>query len=274
MEQSQEKFLKKQKLLFLILITILLFLFLLFLAFYTFSFFSQRKAFEEQILSFVKNNETTIFSIDEITFFSSTDCKNKASSQTNFTLENLYTYTDIAFFIHNHTSEYCSENTLKSLEIRNVKFTILPSLGSPKLYYKNLNQFTKSDWQEQYPIESNLAFDVTAEETIDFSKPTLYNNYANPITLSYQNENVKTDYTITNTSIPITYNGTLLKRCGISLDSLSCTCSFDLFLVNQKDQKFKTTVSFSIPYEEGESSILDGSITVKKETNFKFYRYE
>ena len=61
------------------------------------------------------------------------------------------------------------------------------------------------------PIDSELSFDTISNETSDFSNPVLYNNCANPITLSYIIENVKTDYTISDTSIPITYNGSLLK---------------------------------------------------------------
>ena len=43
-------------------------------------------------------NKETIFSIDKIIFFSSCDSKNKNTSKTNLTIENLYAYTDIAIF--------------------------------------------------------------------------------------------------------------------------------------------------------------------------------
>ena len=49
----------------------------------------------------------------------------------------------------------------------------------------------------------------------------------------------------------------------------------DLYLEieNNKNQKFKTTVYFDIPYEDTDKSIYDGSIVVEKNTNFNFYRY-
>ena len=101
-----------------------------------------------------------------------------------------------------------------------------------------------------------MNFEITSENTADLSKPVLYNNCANPIVLSYVNDNIKSDYTITDTSIPIVYDGSLLQRCNVSLDSIACTVYFD------------------IPYQDDSSSIYDGSITLRKDVNYNFYRYE
>lgn len=91
--------------------------------------------------------------------------------------------------------------------------------------------------------------------------------------MSYVNEYIKNDYTITDTSNPITYNGSLLKRCQVSLESIACNISFDIYITNNKDENYKCSVYFSIPYEKNGSSIYDGSITIKEPTNFNFYRY-
>ena len=87
---------------------------------------------------------------------------------------------------------------------------------------------------------------------MDLSKPVLYNNCANPITLSYVNQNIKTDYTMTDTQNPITYNGKLLKRCGVSVKAINTSISFDIEIENNKNQKFRTTIYFDIPYESEE----------------------
>lgn len=94
--------------------------------------------------------------------------------------------------------------------------------------------------------------------------------------LSYVNENIKTDYTITDTSNPITYNGSLLKKCGVLLNSIKAAFSFDIYITNNLDQEFKTTAYIDIPLEiESESkSLYDGTITLTKSTNFIFYRYK
>jgi len=77
-------------------------------------------------------------------------------------------------------------------------------------------------------IKDELEFNISQEDQTDLSKPTLYNNCANPITLSYINQNIKTDYTILDTTNPITYNGTLLKRCGVTLSSIKSSISFEI----------------------------------------------
>ena len=55
-------------------------------------------------------------------FFTSCNAKNKTSSNTNFTIENLYQYTDIALFINNNSEENNLENTLKSVKLTNLKY--------------------------------------------------------------------------------------------------------------------------------------------------------
>lgn len=234
----------------------------------------QKKKFENNVISFAENNSKTIFSIDKITFFSSCDTKNNLSTVNNLKIENLYTYTDIAIFINNNSEDLNMENTLKSVEINNIKLIKEPKVGTPNLYYKSINSFAKSTFDENNIIEKNIKFDVTSEDNINLGRPILYNNCANPITLSYINQNIKKDYTIKDIENPITYNGKLLERCGVPLNSLETSISFDIYIENNENQKFKTLVYFNIPYQNEEKSICDGSLTIKKDTNFNFYRYE
>lgn len=255
-------------------IIIILILILIFLLKKSYNNFSHNKEFENSIISFAEKNKETIFKINKIIFFVSSDSKNKSSSATNFTIENLYTYTDIALFIDNSSEENTLENTLKNVKITNIKFTKEPTVGEPKIYYKPINGFAKSEFEENDIIENELEFKITSEDEADLSKPVLYNNCANPITLSYINQNVKTDYTMTDVENPITYNGKLLKRCGVSISSIETSISFDIELENNKNQKFRTTVYFSIPYEYEEKSIYDGNLTIRQDVDFNFYRYE
>ena len=221
-----------------------------------------------------KNNKT-VFEVNKIVLFSNCDAKNKTSSITNFTIENLYQYTDIAIFINNHSlEEKTSENTFKKVSINNIKFNQMPELGEPKLYFKGLNQFATSSLPEENEITEFLDFNITSENEANLDTPTLYNNLANPITLSYVNQNIKTDYTLTDTSIPITYDGSLLKRCNIDLNSINCNLSFDVYITNYLDEEFKTTVFIDIPLNDGEKTIYDGNLTVTKNSNFIFYRYK
>ena len=78
---------------------------------------------------------------------------------------------------------------------------------------------------------------------------------------------------MTDTEKPITYNGKLLERCGVSIQSIETSISFDVEIENNKNEKFKTTVYFKIPYENEQNSIYEGNLKSELETNFNFYRY-
>lgn len=246
-----------------------------------FSKISQKRNFEKQVLEFAKQNEKTIFSINQITLFSSCDAQNKIGNKSNFTIENLYAYTDIAIFINKNAEENNLENTLKNVIIKNISIDTPPQQGQANLYYKNLNQFAKSILPSKtenseanlQPIENELEFTTISNETSDYSKPVLYNNCANPITLSYITQNIKSDYTILDTSTPITYNGSLLKRCAVPIEKIYSQISLEINITNYKDEKFKSKVFITIPYKNENQTIYDGNITIKQNPNFVFYKY-
>lgn len=90
-----------------------------------------KSRFENNVLSFAEKNDKTVFQINKITFFSNCDAKTKTGSASNFTLENLYQYTDLAIFINNPSSQEKSlENTFKKVYINNIKFNKIPELRS------------------------------------------------------------------------------------------------------------------------------------------------
>ncbi len=256
------------------LITIILFIIVFVLCYLLFYKYVLKRNFESTVLDFSSKNEETVFEINKITFFSSCDAKNKSASSTNFTIENLYQYTDIALFITSPNEEKTLKNTLKSAYIDNIEYTKIPTLGTPNLYYKNIYNFAKSDIVDNNLINDRLDFTITSEDEANLDTPTLYNNLANPIVLSYVNSNIKTDYTLTDTSTPITYDGTLLKKCEVLLNSISSSLSFDIHITNNLDEEFKCSVYLDIPLESEEESIYDGSVTLRKDTNFTFYRYK
>ena len=272
-KKSNFKNLDKKKFV-LTIITIILFIIVLILCYLLLYKYVLKRNLENSALDFSDKNQETIFEINNVTFFSSCDAKNKSASSSNFTLENLYQYTDMAFFITSPKEEKNLENTLKSVYIDNIKFTKLPTLGTPSLYYKNIYNFAKSDIIDSNLINNRLDFNISSEDETSLDTPTLYNNLANPIVLSYANNNIKTDYTITNTNSPLTYDGSLLKKCDILLNWIRSSISFDIYITNNLDQEFKCTVFIDIPLESEEESIYDGSVTLNNNTNFVFYRYK
>jgi len=265
---------KKKKIL--TIIVFILFIIVFILAYLLFQKYVIKSNFEKDILPFANKNDKTVFAVNKIVLFSNCDAKNKLGSTTNFTIENLYQFTDMALFINSASAEKKTmENTFKEVSIGKVSYNLMPELGQPKLYFKGLNQFAKSDFPvDTHEITDHFDFTVTAEDQANLDAPILYNNLANPITLSYNNQNIKTDYTLTDTTTPITYDGSLLRRCQVDLNSIACKLSFDIYITNNLDEKFKTTVFIDIPLEVEGKSILDGNLNMTQDTNFIFYRYQ
>ena len=266
------KNIKKVKII-LTIITVILICIVIFLAFLVFQKYILKKNFENDILSFADKNQSTIFTVDSITLFSSADAGYKTNTANNFTIQNLYQYTDIALFIKNTSDEDTLENTLKKVRIENIQFSNIPKLGKPNLYFKSINDFAKSNITEGNKITDSFEFTISSSDEADLNTPTLYNNLANPLTFSYVNSNIKSDYTITDVLSPITYDGSLLQKCNINLEDISCTLSFDIHITNNLDEEFKTTVSIDIPLSSEDKTIFDGNLTMKQDTNYTFYRY-
>lgn len=263
---------KKKKTL--ITIILILFVIVLILAFMVFSKFVLKANFEKSILPFANKNQDVIFNIKQIVFFSNCDAKNKNISTSHYTLENIYQYTDMAFFIDSFQEEKTAKNTLKSVSVENINFSTPPKLGEPSLYFKSINNFAKSELNDENKISDKLDFTISSQDEANLDTSILYNNLANPITLSYINSNIKTDYTITDTSNAITYDGTLLPKCNVSLEDINCNFSFDILITNNLDEKYKCTVFVDVPLTNDENSIMNGSVTVKDDVNLSFYRYE
>ena len=79
--------LKYKKLLIPIIILIVLAISLvIFIVFNYLPIFYSKNNFENDVLAFANKNSKTVFSIDEITLFSSCDVKNKLSGKSSFTV--------------------------------------------------------------------------------------------------------------------------------------------------------------------------------------------
>lgn len=234
---------------------------------------SSKSSLEDPSLEFAKENANTIFSIDKIIYFSSAHANTSINSNSSFTISNLYQYTDIAIFINNHSDgNYTLENTLKSLSIKDIEYSLKPSTGNPNLYYKNLNKFATSEYDENNKINSDFSFNITSEDEIDYQSPTLYNNCANPIILSYVNSNIKQDYTLNESILNISYDGSLLKHTNVTLNSIACRISMVINITNNLDETFRCPISLEIPLSTESSTIYDGTLTLKASTNYNFIR--
>ena len=224
-------------------------------------------------LNFENNNKESIFSIDKIKYFSNCNADITTNHNSSFTISNLYQYTDIAIFINNHSNgNYNASNTLKSVELFDITFTTPPTQGIPNLYYKSINDFATSNFDTNNIIENSILFETTSQDEIDYSKPILYNNCANPITLCYVNSNIKDTYTLEENISNISHNGILLKECNVTLGSIESQISLKIKITNSNNETYICPIKLNIPLSTASSSIFDGSITFEDSTNYIFIR--
>lgn len=264
---------KKKKILILS-IFILLFIILIMLSSTVLGMFINKYVCESSYLDFANKNEKTIFSINKCVFFSNCNAQIKTSSTNNFTIDNLYHFTDIALFINNNSNENTLENTLKSVKINNLQYSTTPSIGKQSIFYKNINSFAENTIPSDNAFEDEIVFDISQNDKENLNTPTLYNNCANPIVISYINNDLKSDYAIADSSNSITNDSSLLKKCGILLNSLNAKFSFDIYITNNLDQEFKCTVYLEPPIENNGKSLYDGAITLTQNTHYNFFRYK
>lgn len=263
---------KKKYIFYVVLILLILLLF--FLSFLSIKSITQKSKITKAMQNALNVDLSSPFSVNKIVYFSSANAKSEINANSSFTIQDLCQYTDIAIFINNNADDgnFNAKNTLKSVSISNVSFNLKPSIGTPSLYFKNINDFASTNFDESKKIENNLDFEVSSEDEIDYSKPILYNNCANPITLCYVNSGLKSGYTLTDNMSHISYDGTLLKRCGITLNSIACKLSFVINITNNLDEEYACPFILNIPLSTENSTVYDGSLILNNNVNYNFIK--
>ena len=260
-----------------IIITIALLILCVVTSIYIIGIYSVNEKFANYVDELSRLNTKTVFSIDRIYLYSSADATSNETTKPVWDL-NLFQFTDIALFINNRSENGVTyENTIKQLAIDNVNFNGVKT-GKQSLYYKNVNDFAKLTNLEENKINDSLEFDIINSGSADYSKPTIYSNCQNPITLEYINTEMEENTIITDISTPLTYDGSLLKKGGILLSQIGGTISFTITIINNYNYKYVATVYIDIPLEDSSTgaSIYDGKIIKNIEnTNLvKFIRIE
>lgn len=262
----------KKKYIFFILI-ILLIILLSFLGYISLKTFLPKSHSTAYVKNVLKTDLTSPFSVNKIKYFSSANATSEINANSSFTINDLYQYTDIAIFLNNNSDgTYNAKNTLKHVSVTNISFYLSPTVGNPNLYFKNINDFATSNFDESKKIENTIEFETSSESEIDYSSPILYNNCANPITFSYVNKDLKTNYTLTDNLSHISYDGSLLKRCGITLNSIACKLSFIITITNNLDEVYSCPFILNIPLSTENSTVYDGKILLDSNVSYNFIR--
>ena len=121
---------KRKNIILTILVIILLFVlaFMISITYTTIEQYNSSKSFYNSMMEFTEKNSEKIFYIDKITYFSGADAEIATNSNSAFTISGLYQYTDIAIFISTYDKNLTLKNTLKSVELSDIKFPVVPDI--------------------------------------------------------------------------------------------------------------------------------------------------
>ncbi len=267
---------KNAKLAFVILI-ILSFIILLIYYNFILSKSLAKNNFTNQMIEISDSNENAIFSIQKILLYSSANAIDNSKDQ-SLSDVSICQYSDLAIYIDNSnsSSELTDENTVKNLYIDNIVMSSKLDKGAKILNYKNPLNFAKFVDIEM-PINNRIDFNIVntnqQNESNDYEKPTFFTDCSNPINLGYLNKDILTNYSISNDSSTLSFNGKVLKESNISLDDINYSLNFTIHIVNNLNKKFSYNMKLDVNLDDNNGGIYNGysyktKTTIGQEYNF------
>lgn len=267
---------KNVKLAFAILIILLFVVFLLYYHFILADVIN-RNQFANEMIEISDKNENSIFNIQKILVYSSATAIDNSE---NNSLQNMAIsqYSDISIYIDNlsHVSELTDENTVKELYIDNIVINSNSDKGTKVLNYKNPLNFGKYKYIAE-PSNNRIDFDIvntnSENENNDYSNPTFYTDCSNPITLGYLNKAILTNYSVSQESTSVSFNGKVLQEANIAIDDINYVLSFRINIVNNLNQKFTYNMNLSVDLDGDNGGIYNGYVYRGKNTSGNEYRF-
>ena len=270
---------KNVKLAFVILIIAL---FVVFLLYYYFIFAKTfaRNDFANQMVEISEANEKPIFNVQRVLLYSSAMA---IDSKENQALQNMSIsqYTDISIYLDNmvNSQELTDENTIKQLYIDNINITSNSDKGTKLLDYKNPLNFGKYE-EIEVPQNNRIDFNIvntnTENENYDYSKPTFYTDCSNPISLGYMNKDILTNYSVSEGTTSVSYNGKILQEAGLDLNELKNTLNFKIHIINNLNEEFVYQMSVDIDLNDENNGMATNGYVYKGQniqgTQYQFFR--
>lgn len=267
---------KNVKLAFAILI---IFAFITFILYYIFvlSSSSAKNRFANQMIEISDENENSIFNIQKILLYSSATAVDKSEDQSLKNM-NISQYTDLSIYIDNtsYITDLTNENTVKELYIDNIVINSNSDRGSKLLNYKSPLSFGKYndiESPENNRIDFNIINTNSENENRDYSQPSFYTDCSNPITLGYLNKDLLTNYSVSEGSSTVSFNGKILKEANINLDDINYTLNFKIHIVNNLNQKFVYDISIDVNLNDENGGIYNGYVYRGRTTSGSEYRF-
>ncbi len=263
---------KNVKLAFVILIILAIIVLLLYYNF-VFSTAFSRNNYANQMEEIAEENENPIFSVQRILLYSNANAVDNSENQSLSDVA-ISQYTDISIFIDNAqtVSDLTDENTVKELYIDNISMTTKSENGEKLLNYKNPLNFGKYQdisKPENDRIDFNIVNTNEENENHNYDEPTFYTDCSNPISLGYLNKDLLTNYSVSDNSKSISFNGKVLQEANVNLDDINATLNFTIHIVNNLNQKFSYNMKLDIDL----NGIYDGYTYKGKNTSGTEYQF-
>ncbi len=267
---------KNVKLAFALLIILAIVVLLLFYHFVLADVFS-RNNFANQMIELSDENETSVFNIQKVLLYSDA---NAIDNSEDHSLKNMSIcqFTDLSIYLDNSSSntELSSENTVKELYIDNINMTSKSDIGTKILNYKNPMNFGKYKNIKELDngrIDFKVINTNQENESQNYSEPTFYTDCSNPITLGYLNKDIVTNYSVSDASKSISFNGKVLKEANVNLDDINYTLNFTIHILNNLNQKFAYNMKLDVNLNDDNGGIYNGYTYKGKTTSGSEYRF-
>ena len=218
-------------------------------------------------------NEQTVFSIQKIMLYSSANAVDNSENQSLNNMS-ISQFSDISLYIDNSkiSSDLTDENTIKELYIDNIYLSTQSENGTKILNYKNPLNFGKYQNVEQASnnrIDFKIINTNQENESNNYDEPTFYSDCSNPISLGYLNKDLLTNYSVSDNSKTISFNGKVLKEANVNLDEIQPTLNFTIHIVNNLGEKFAYNMKLNIDL----TGIYDGYSFKGKNTSGTEYNF-
>lgn len=267
---------KNVKLAFVILMILAFVILLLYYNFIFSTSFAKNK-FANEMVEISDENENTIFSIQKVLLYSNANAIDNSKNQSLSDMS-ISQYTDLSIYIDNSQSisDMTDENTIKELYIDNIVITSDSDLGTKILNYKNPLKFGEYKELEQ-PNNNRIDFKVIntneENENNNYDDATFYTDCSNPITLGYLNKDILTNYSVSDNSKSVSFNGKVLKEANINLEDINYTLNFTIHIVNKLNQHFSYNMKLDINLDDDNGGIYNGYVYKGKTTSGSEYKF-
>ena len=140
----------------------------------------------------------------------------------------------------------------------------------------NFGKYEEIELPQNNRIDFNIVNTNVENENYDYSKPTFYTDCSNPISLGYMNKDILTDYSVSEGTTSVSYNGKVLQEAGISLDELKYTLSFKIHIINNLNEEFVYQMSMDVDLNDENNGMATNGYVYKTQntqgTQYQFFR--